>query len=130
MRRLTVDTTGSPVSSPNPYLLPEDLIYGCAFFQHVFCHDFGPLFLHVEHESVQRLLYVTHGVFVAATAAVVVIIVVAGRTVGTSVVITTTVVIIIVGIVVAVLMILVHMIQSIVVDGDDLGFAVGGRRRA
>lgn len=130
------EAVAHPVSSPNPYLFPEDLIYGRAFFQHVLRHDFGPLFLHVQHESVQRLLYVTHGVLV--------IVVAAGdaRAVGTSVVITTTtvVIIIVVGIVVGavvaaavgvvVLMILVHMIQSIVVHGDgggDLCFAVRGR---
>lgn len=104
------------VSSSNPYLLPQDLIYGRALLQHVFRDDFRPLLLHVQHESVQRLLYVTDGIFAA------IIVAVAGGVIGASAVITAAVVIIVVAgivaagvVVVVVLMILVHMIQAVIV---------------
>lgn len=103
------------MSSLNPYLLPQDLIYGRALLQHVFRDDFRPLFLHVQHESVQRLLYVTDGIFAA-----IIVVVAAGGVIGASAVITAAVVIIVAaGIVAAgvvvVLMILVHMIQAVIV---------------
>lgn len=41
-----------------PYPPPEDLVDGGAFLQCTLCHHLGPHFLHVEHEGVQRLLYV------------------------------------------------------------------------
>ena len=117
-------------SSLNPYLFAQDLIYDCAFLQRVvFGNDFVPLFLHVQHEGVQRLLYVSHGtivvVVVVVVVAVVIIIVAVAVVVGAGAVITTAaaVAVIVVAIVTtataagaaSILVILVHMIQTIVV---------------
>lgn len=40
------------------YPPPKDLVDGGAFLQRALRHHLGPHFLHVEHEGVQRLLYV------------------------------------------------------------------------
>lgn len=40
------------------YPPPQDLVDGSAFLQCALSHHLGPHFLHVEHEGIQRFLYV------------------------------------------------------------------------
>lgn len=47
-----------------PHPSTQDLIDGCTLFQRAFCHYFGPHLLHVQHECVQRLLYVRLFLFI------------------------------------------------------------------